>query len=158
MHTEAVTLQRVFSVVRREWKGRRWTEFGFNAPGRTVYSACVYGHPDIQEAMQLTMALPRREAWGAICGWFDHGGGAIHVEKTTADWSWIATFTFCLAYLIINGAIDWHRRSAGQLAGFAVVAICITFGLLFFGVRLVRKIRARRQLLRLFPDARLEAS
>jgi len=153
MHTETVTIQRTFRVVRHEEKVRKWTEFSFETSEHTVYTASVYGHPPIREAMQLTVAVPRKGAWSEISGWFDHVDGCIRMEGIGGDLGGAITLLACVGFTLFMLMPGSQPPNAGQMAGLTVMLLCALFGVLFFGTRLIRKLRARNQLRRLFPDA-----
>jgi len=157
MHCETVTFQRVFRVVRYEWKGRLWTEFGFETAQSTVYSARVYGHPELRDSMHLTIVLDRKDAWSTIAGWFDHRDGCIRVEGTSTEWGYVAAFGFGLALSAFNLFVNRDLHSTGQVAGFVTILLASLFGVLFFGRRLTRKVCSAYLLRKMFPRSAIHA-
>jgi hypothetical protein len=107
--------------------------------------------------MHVTVVLPRENAWSSICGWLDHRDESIQIEGNGSDWGFVAAFLFGIT-LSLFGLMGRDQPASAQVAGFSVILCAQCLALLFFGVRLARKLRAASQLRSLFPGARQNAT
>ena len=85
MHIERITFTRVFSVFRKQSKKGLWTEFGFEAGSKKVYSARVQGHHPVPEGTPIAVAMPKENAWTNIYGWVNLRTGQVFVEEESSS-------------------------------------------------------------------------
>lgn len=128
MQRETVTFDRVFDVMRRQWRTNCWTEFNFVSAGRTVHAAKVWGHPVLADGMTVSLVLQRADSWSTILGWKDMRTGQLSVPdkggSLTSISIIVASFYLLFSPLLLSTLSTGSGMGrAVRLVGFSVPAV-----------------------------------
>lgn len=103
MHTEEITLDRVFDTQRHE-AGRftpRRTGFSFESAGTTRYGVTAPGWPELTEGHRLTVMLGQAGNWQTLVGWVNRSTG----ETVQPDWVRTATSVVVFLHMTVLGGL-----------------------------------------------------
>jgi hypothetical protein len=132
MHTETITIERVFDVQRRRASryAPRRTDFSFEANGVKRYAVQVPGWPSLDAGSRLTVVLGSAGNWQSLAGWMNHSTGEVVLPEFRRSLS--RAWQSLLVSVLTGAAYTGATTSVGRVAAAAMSAFLLLVALNHF--------------------------